>query len=541
MIANQERLELVLQATDKASAQLQAVRKEIELARGSTDGTARSSMLVAQNQEKVGNQARRSAAAMSSIAFAAQNATLGTRGAVMAAGNLASAAAVGSARMAMWSPHIAAAVIVAGTLFTIFQKMNREVTGISEASKNMLSSFEDSAIDAVFQKAREQREAATIAAANSKPRSAKEVVEGTPEQRALQAAIEWEIEVGRRRRDIRLANTRKLRADATEEAKRQEKEAEEQRKEALEFQGRTLIELRERRHLAAMQVGGASDVDIALHRIEQQSAAEIRALDKYKLAAGERLELEYRIREVHNEQFKILASQAGAANRRTHAGMEAESEDPREAFQGRMELIRLERDARIAAGIDVATADAIAERQRRALRLETARAAIGYLKQIEDATLGSSNKQIRAIGMLANTVRRLHIGAEASLAAVESARAFGKVPGYLASHQYGSAALSALAGLKLAAAAALGFRESLGGGGGGGAGSGGGGGSASEASRFEPSAGSSGAGSGITINLITRDPYGRESIQQTLYSLERAGVLKTPAIQIPPTTGIRAA
>lgn len=538
MMANQERLELVLQATDKASAQLQAVRKEIELARGSTDGTARSTLLAAQNQEKHGNQARRSAAAMSSIAFAAQSATLGTRGTVMAAGQLAEASALGSARMAMWAPHIAAATVVAGTLFSIFQRMNREVTAISDSSKNLLSSIDETQIETVWQRARKAREDATTAAANARPESMKEVVEGTPEQKALEAAIAWEVEVGRRRRDIRVANGRKLNEDAKQERDRLRDQAIEDRKEALEFYRRTLADLRDQRHVAAMQVAGESDVAVGLLRIEQQSAAEIRALDKYKLEAGERLELEYRIRQVHDEQFKLLAQQAGAANRRTHAGMLGESEDPREAFEGRMELIRLERDTQIKAGMDVALADEIAERKRRALRLETARSTIGYLKTIEDATMGSSNKQVRAIGMLANGIRRLHIGAEASLAAVESARAFGKVPGYLASHQYGSAALSALAGAKLAAAAALGFRESLGGGGSGGAGSGGGGGSATEASRFEPSAASAGVGSGVTINLITRDPYGRESIQQTLFSLERAGVLKTPAIEIPPTNGL---
>lgn len=543
MMANQERLELVLQATDKASAQLQAVRKEIELARGSTDGTARSSLLAAQNQEKVGNQARRSAAAMSSIAFAAQNATLGTRGVAMAAGNLAEAAAMGSSRMAMWAPHIAAATIIGGTLLTIFQRMNSEAAQISKSTEFLLQNVEDDHVDTIFQKARQRREAAAASLASLTARDklmgGASVVDEREEE--LRVALAEEEKWAVKRRDVRIKAGRQARDDAKQERDRLRKEAEQQREDAIEFHRRTIADLRDKRELVGMEVSGRSDFDVAVRRIELQADAEIRGLEKYKLSASERLDLEQRIRDVHQAQANLLWQQTNTSIARARAEMLSGSEDPREAYAGRMELIMAEHDAMIKAGIDRATAEEITARKIRQLRLDTVRASIGYLKQLEDATISSGSKQIRAIGLLANTIRRLYIGAEASLAAVESARAFAKVPAFLAAQNYGGAALSALAGLKLAAAAALGFRESLGGGGGGGAGSGGGGGSATEASRFEPSAASAGVGSGVTINLITRDPYGRESIQQTIWSLERAGVLKTPGIQIPPTNGLVAA
>ena len=541
MMANQERLELVLQATDKASAQLQAVRKEIELARGSTDGTARSSLLAAQNQEKFGNNARRSAAAMSSIAFAAQSATLGTRGAVMAVGQLAEGAALTSMRFARFGPWIAAAVVAAGTLYSILDRINSKSAEITESSKYLLQNVPDEDVAAVFQNVRRAKEAAARAYDDALSNPLTTTHDQKKElKKSLDAAIELEKAWAARSRDVRMSAGRQAREDAKQERKRLDDEAKQQRKDAKEFHQRTIADLRDKRELVDMEVNGKSDYDVSARRIQLQRDAEIRGLEKYKLSAAERLELEKRIHGVHQAQANLLFQQTNSSIARLKAGALADVDDPRVSFDARMDLIAMERDAQIKAGMDVATATEISERKMRSLRIETARSTITYLKTIEDAMVGSSSKQIRAVGLLAQNIRRLYIGAEASLAAVESARAFGKVPGYLASHQYGSAALSGLAGLKLAAAAALGFRESLGGGGGG-AGSGSGGGGATEASRFEPRAGSAGAGSGVTINLITRDPYGRESIQQTIYSLERAGVLKTPGIQVPTTNGLAAA
>jgi hypothetical protein len=84
--------------------------------------------------------------------------------------------------------------------------------------------------------------------------------------------------------------------------------------------------------------------------------------------------------------------------------------------------------------------------------------------------------------------------------------------------------------VQFGAAAALGARESLGGGGtGGGASSGGGGGSSTFTPNQQP------AGGTTVINLITKDPYGKESINQVSYQLQRNGTLNVP---IYPTTGL---
>lgn len=86
-----------------------------------------------------------------------------------------------------------------------------------------------------------------------------------------------------------------------------------------------------------------------------------------------------------------------------------------------------------------------------------------------------------------------------------------------------------------AGAIAISEFEDLGGGGSGGAGGGYG---SSSQGTFTPATNDSSAGGGVTLNLITRNPYGRDSIQQTLFEIDRAGILKRQGINIPPTSGI---
>jgi hypothetical protein len=54
---------------------------------------------------------------------------------------------------------------------------------------------------------------------------------------------------------------------------------------------------------------------------------------------------------------------------------------------------------------------------------------------------------------------------------------------------------------------------------------------------FEPRTASQGAGM-VNITLITRNPFGRDSIQNVAWELNRSGILNRPPIEIPPTTGL---
>jgi hypothetical protein len=129
-----------------------------------------------------------------------------------------------------------------------------------------------------------------------------------------------------------------------------------------------------------------------------------------------------------------------------------------EQHKAKMDFIEEERLAAIKRGEDETQVNRKAYNDRRALiRSEIDETKRGY-KTIEDALLSSHSRQLKAIGHAMQSFRRLEIGAEASMAAVESARAFGKVPGYLAAGQIASAALSAASGVQLAAAAALGLQ-----------------------------------------------------------------------------------
>lgn len=112
----------------------------------------------------------------------------------------------------------------------------------------------------------------------------------------------------------------------------------------------------------------------------------------------------------------------------------------------------------------------------------------------------------------------------------KAAIATGNFPG---AALHGGAALAALM-----AARQVGQLAGNGESGGGGAASGGGG---STSTTFEPRSASGTASGSVVINLITQDPYGRENIQRVMYEVNRAGVLKVPAVEIPPTTAVRSA
>jgi hypothetical protein len=533
VIANEERIALILEANDKATAHLQRIRKEIEATRGSA---AASGQQQAKDSAQVEFNSRRSAMAMSSIAFAAQNATMGTRGVVIATGQLVETAAQSSRHLATWAPHIAAATIIAGTLLTLFQRMRQETGRISESQKRLLGNFEDSQIEAVYQRARQRKEDAAAAfrdAPSILMLPGEEQTNAVRTRDRLEAelnnAIAWEEEAFRRLTDVRRDAGRRTRDEAAEEAKRTAKEARDQARQDEKARGQMLFDLRNQAAVAWSQANG-NELRAEQLRIEQAHQARLRQIAELKtLTEQQRDELRVDASAVRDADIEAGRRRRRMASEEVDRRVRSEGDDIRDAFAARMEMIEAERQARLQAGIDVAVADREAEHKKNQLRREALRATVMHLKQIEDATIHSRHSQIRAIGVLAQTLRRLQIGAEASMAAVESARAFGKVPAYLAAHDYRGAALSAMAGVKLAAAAALGFREA-GGGGSGGSGGGGSGPGATGVERFEPR-GAAGSG-GIHLTIITRDGSGRERIQQTLHDLHRGQVLKLPAMDL---------
>lgn len=140
---------------------------------------------------------------------------------------------------------------------------------------------------------------------------------------------------------------------------------------------------------------------------------------------------------------------------------------------------------------------------------------------------------IRANESLAKTALRLAleplitelegIAVSEGAKALKDAAAF-NLPG--AALHTAAAAAAVLAARKVASLGGLGGVAGAGGAAGGAAGA--------TSPVFQPA--SQGAGSGnVVINLITRDPYGREQIAQTIYELRRAGIINRP---IPTTSGL---
>jgi hypothetical protein len=114
MMANEERLALILEANDKATAVLQKVRKEIEATDNAAGKGRKGTSELGNEFDKLSDgKLVKSARAMSSIAYAAEEAKLGGREAARSMGELAEnlAIASGNAQFAGWAIGINAAII----------------------------------------------------------------------------------------------------------------------------------------------------------------------------------------------------------------------------------------------------------------------------------------------------------------------------------------------------------------------------------------------------------------------------------------------
>lgn len=257
----------------------------------------------------------------------------------------------------------------------------------------------------------------------------------------------------------------------------------------------------------------------------------VRAEREKAEAAGSAADVKRRVEDAEGVAMQRVRGRAQA---------DIDSGDPMRGYEGARKQIELDAAAELDAAkgnesaileIKTRTEDKLA-----ALRKRSLRDTISNLKAIYDATRNSSNAQLKAVGTAANALRRLSIGAEAALAAVESKRNFAKIPEFLSKKDPMGAAFAFAAGTQLAAAAAFGLQESLGGGGSGGGGSGGGGSIGGEQGTFTPDRGGGGSG-GVTLHLYTSDPYNPENIKRVIYEIDRSNMLKKP-IFLPPTTGL---
>lgn len=631
-----ERVALVLQADDRASAIVARVRNEVRGLRSEASSGGAVLDSAASGAERLGAtdvRLHKAGRAMSSIAFAASQARLGTQGAVRAVGELAGVAADALPAFAGWSGAIAGAVAVAGTLFAIVRD-TRDEQERQQRTQQRLADLSLAGVERAYQGIQERRRQAMadlekqtdgwLAMLRRLPKalttndpnvSAFRMMVGDQAGRELER-LNADLELITKRRvelrkedDLRLINlgdqTREMRlqkrlaneslavkvAEArydlstVEAARRQaqiqlrtqnaaveatfrhrdasgqlvELTREEVRARASllalnerayqltlsEIKAREAIrgadlfnELSDRIEAAKMEAAGASAVAKQRAEIERSNSRELVLTWRLGLEADYRLERERMLLELRREQVAALEREAARANRSYEAETGAMSDDPSERMRSRLAMIDAQKQADIEAGISEVAARRRAELSKRQLYRETFREAMSATQQLSGVLIATKSRELRAIGQAMDGVRRVVLGYEAAEAMILSLKYGAKAIGYAADFQFLQAAQAAAASVEFARVAAVAGSEAAGGAGA--RAGGGGGGGATSASTFEPRGQTQGNGA-VTVVLVTRDPFGRDTIQQTMYAINRSeklGVPALPPIQIPPTTGL---
>jgi hypothetical protein len=540
---------------NKLAVAEEVLTQRIKAANQETRAQAGQLLATSNRMDAISPKARTAANAFTTVAFAATGMSGGLQSSIIASGSLVTSLATlsSSAAIAASASGLGAVIVVLGALIPLLRDAKIEAEGLDFATRALghmdtRTEVQGAILGIEAEIARTKKEIEDFDSfmtgyVSKADRDKLQRLKGHLEaettllKQAKGRAVDIEYALADER--VRARERAEREAQSKAEAARR-REAERRKRDA-----ETALSEQHRLANAVLDLASARDNDIYTQRrlkIERAYAEEIAMLEELKISDARRLQLQQQAFQVRNLSLEALKEENRLMNeahaRETRMTRGTMTGNVEEVYRAREAEIDAEREADIKRGISKENAEARAQLKIRQLQKETLQGSMRDLKTLEDATINSKSRTIRAIGAAANVIRRLEIGAQASLAAVESARMFAKVPGYLAAQQYLSAALAAASGVQLAAAAALGFREALGGGGsaagGGGAGSGAG---APERGTFEPRTSSQGAGS-VVINIITRNPYGRDSIQQVAWELNRSGILNRPPIEIPPTSGI---
>lgn len=508
MIANEERLALVLEANDRATAVLQKVRKEIEATRGSTRGLNSET----EAYDVSGNKVRKGALAFGAVAQAANEAKLGTMGAVHAASNLAETLALvtRSAKFASWATGIGAAVAILGTFYTLLQDTNKEIDKASPAMERLLGDVDVKQAEAL------------IAGLHQKMGRLTAEIEANDASlgQKIKRRLTGDLSTDEGREGVRSGNDKEqaqrvrdlLQAEQDYKAA-QEKLADLRRSGRNSERDKAKAEAERLRDQAKKDGETANDLYFKLSN--DRVASELRAGGRLEEAQKGQVEIDRVNQELAIQ--KLLIS-------------ENEKNDL-------IEKARLASAARLAE-IDAQTANEAA-RQRldfadRVRALEEAKEQVS-LKRKQQIVGSLIHGAIAAQGPLMKQLKRLALEPVAAelegLAIREGVKVITSWPNAAAMAKHAAGAALAIAGAREVYALAGGGGSGKGGGGGSG------GGDASGAGTFQPR--DDGQRGTAVINLYTTNPYGREQIQQVKFELDRAGVMKRPGVEIAPTTGIK--
>lgn len=468
-------------ATARQLQQLTKIDRDFEASLGRT----------APQLDAISPKAQRAGNALSILSLSAAGLTGGTAGAINAAGSLTSSLAIltTNASLAAGAYGLGALVSVAGALYTVLDNVDKKAGELANKRlTTLLSRIPDQDIDQVVADARLKRNRALAAYQSGGPDVTyrdNQVIFGE-RQRQFEEADAQLSEALSRQVDIRREHGRQVVEEAEREHKRELEKAREHAKavEAAMTQSEERVFAMRTRVASVNEAyggGGRGEQGAALLEAAAATRAKLRELDRNDLLNE---------RQKQEERAAIIAE--GEANAAAIRGDFARKEQK-------------ERD----------DAERTAAKRRQAL-------ALGFVKEA-----------VNSQQSIAQTLKRLALEPIVSelegLAAREAVKAFTSWPNVPAMAKHA-------AGAALATAAA---REVSGWAGGG---SKGGGGSASAGGgygggTFEPRPESEGNGM-MSLTIITQNAMGPDHIQNVAFNLNRAGVLKRPAIQLPATTGI---
>jgi hypothetical protein len=433
--------------------------------------------------DPISSKARTAANAMANLSFAAAGITAGGPGTVVAIGSLTSSLAHLStnAAIAAGASGIGALVVVAGTLIPLMSKLadqsERVAGGFGKAFGG--AGGDVTGAERFLDLARQRRAAAETSFENA-PSALSLRQSDVNERNNRKAALDEAVKDEQTAIDAVFAARRAARQRDREEAKR---DAEQRAQDEIRAR-----DLGEQMRGRAIQLGleRTSPELAGVTGVQMEQAARDREIDKLRISDEEK-----------------------------HA-RKAESERLAQA-----EITKIYDDAadkRIAKSDEEARKEEEFDKQKAAKRLAIAKSNVDAIVRTEGSVLQTLKRLA-----LEPIVDRLE-----GIAAQQAVEALASWPDFPAMAAHGLAAAAATAAAReVAGWAGLGSK------GGGGAGAGAG----APAGTFEPRTAGEGAG-GFNLTIITANPLGPDHIQNVAYELNRAGILKRPIVQLPPTTGI---
>lgn len=477
-------------ATEKQIDMIGAAIARTERLSGSATFGAHGARALQMQLDPVSSKARTAANAVSALTLSAGGLASGGTTAAIAAGSLAGslAALSSSARLVAGSNAIGAVVTIIAVAISLMNKFKNATDETTGRFQRILSLTDDKDVQGAYTRARAASDAATRARAEG-PSGADAlkpwgIAENRRLKKAQDEAIANERLVYARMVEVTREGNKKLREEASQEAERRREQGERDTKSAVE----QVFDLRNK--TAQAWLTGSGNLERA-QIIQVQAEAERRRRAIADMLIDETTAANLRVAIANNEEAEIARIRDDAARKR----LEKSDKESKEQHDKEVALQKRREDV-LNASLDA------------------------YVRG------GESLQRVLIKMALDPIITELQgIAVRQAIKAAQHAAAFDFV---------GAAKHAAVAGLALGGARQVAQLGGGGGGAGGGAvGSAGGGGG----STFEPRSGGVGAGV-VHLTLITRNPYGRDEIQNTLYELQRGGMLRLPPVQLPPTAKI---